>query len=590
MRLIIFITILFIGLTGLSGIPVEATGGSARDFFGQEKGKKGKEKNEIKPANPSLMIDAKKEAMIGNLKSAAEKFRNIIDRFPDDPVPYYELARVYVQMNNAEDALENGRIAFNLNPENEWFAIFLAELCYNTGRYDEATSLYEKIVTLKPGNTDFLFQLAELYMQSEKYREAIGIYDRIEEKAGINEEMVIQKQKIYLHLNEPKNAEKELKKLITVFPGESRYYSILAEYYLSQNMRDEALAMYKKVTEIDPENAYIHMSLADFYRKAGDNQKAYEELQLGFATPNLDVDTKVNILLSFYTVNQIYNELKEQAFTLAGILIKTHPNDPKVYSIYGDLLLQDKQYPAARDAFLKVIAIDSSRYAVWEQLLRLYLQLSEYEPLVEYGNRTIELFPEQPLPFLFTGVAYMQLKRYDEALKILKTGENLVVDNSDIQSQFCMYQGDIYHAQNRNQEAFQAYEKSLALNYDNPYVLNNYAYYLSLEGKDLEKALKMSKRATELDSLNASFQDTHGWVLYMKGRYQEAAVWIEKAVNSDESPSGEVLEHFGDVLFKLNDVQRAEEYWNKALQKGGGSDQLRNKIDNLKMSPGVPKK
>jgi tetratricopeptide (TPR) repeat protein len=556
----------------------------------QVKEKKGKDKKEFKPANPSLLIDAKKEAMIGNLKSAAEKFRNIIDRFPDDPVSYYELARVYVMQNNVEEALENGRIAVNLSPDNQWYAIFLAELCYNTARYEEATSLYEKIVVLKPGSTDFLYQLAELYMQAEKYREAIKIYDRIEEKTGIMEEMVLQKQKIYLHLNEPKNAEKELKKLIAVFPGEVRFYSILAEYYLSQNMRDEALAMYKKVTEIDPENAYIHMSLADFYRKAGDNQKAYEELKLGFATPNLDVDTKVNILLSFYTVNQIYNELKEQAFTLAGILMKTHPNDPKVYSIYGDLLLQDKQYPAARDAFQKVISIDSSRYAVWEQLLRLYLQLSEYEPLVEYGNRTVELFPEQPLPFLFTGVAYMQLKRYDEALKILKTGENLVVDNSDIQSQFCMYQGDIYHAQKRDPEAFQAYEKSLALNYDNPYVLNNYAYYLSLEGKDLEKALKMSKRATELDSLNASFQDTYGWVLYMTGRYKEALVWIEKAINNEESPSGEVLEHFGDVLFKLNETERAAEYWNKALQKGGGSDQLRNKIDNLKKNPDAPKK
>jgi tetratricopeptide (TPR) repeat protein len=561
---------------------------AATPYSGQEKDKKSKDKKhkeEVKPANPSLLIEAKKEALLGNLKNAAEKFGNIIDRYPDDPVAYYELARVRVMQNDLPDALENGRKANELNPDNEWYALFLAELCYNSGRFDEATQLYESILKKKPGNTDYLFQLAALYMQSEKFREVIAIYDKIEEKAGISEEITLQKEKIYRHLNEPKNAEKEIRKLIETFPGEAKYYSIMAEFYVANNMPEKALAMYRKVAEIDPDNAYVHMSLADFYRKAGDNEKAYEELKLGFATPNLDVDTKVNILLSFYTVNQIYNELKDQAFTLSRILIETHPKDPKVYSIYGDFLVQDKQYPAARDAFLKVIALDSSRYAIWEQLLQLYLQLSEYDNLIVYGNRSIELFPEQPLPFLFTGLGYMQLKKYDDALRILKTGENLVVDNSDLQAQFCMYEGDIYHAQEKNSEAFQAYEKSLALKYNNAYVLNNYAYYLSLEGKDLDKAERMSKKAVELDSTNASFQDTYGWVLFMKGKYQEAAVWIEKAVNSDEAPSGEVLEHYGDVLFKLNDREKALEYWNKALQKGGGSEFLQKKINDKKIYP-----
>jgi Tfp pilus assembly protein PilF len=350
-------------------------------------------------------------------------------------------------------------------------------------------------------------------------------------------------------------------------------------------MPEKALETYKKVAEMDPDNAYIHMSLADYYRKTGDNAKAYEELKLGFATPNLDVDTKVNILLSFYTVNEIYNDLKEQAFTLSKILIDTHPKDPKVYSIYGDFLVQDKKYPEARETFLKVLSLDSSKYVVWEQILQIDLLLSEYDHLLSYSKRAIELFPEQPLLFLFSGLANMQLKKYDDALEILKMGENLVVDNSDLQSQFCMYEGDILHSQKKDFEAFQAYEKSLALKGDNAYVLNNYAYYLSLEGKYLEKAEKMSKKSVTLEPENASFQDTYGWVLFMQGNYTDAATWILKAVNNKEEPSGEVLEHYGDVLFKLNDHAGALEYWNKALQKGGGSVQLPKKIADKKYYP-----
>ncbi|MEI6434883.1 MAG: tetratricopeptide repeat protein [Bacteroidota bacterium] len=590
MREIIIIIIFFISL-GFSARSGEKS--SATPVFGvnmpdlqKEKGKKGKNKEEIiKPAPAALLIEAKKEAIVGNIKGASEKFQNLTDRYPDDPVAFYELARIQGNQNNLDDAIANAKKAISLSPGNIWYSLFLAEVYYNAARFREAIELYEKIVEISPNNADYQYQLAALYMQVEKFPEAIKMYDRIEENAGVSEEIILQKEKIYLHLNDLKNAEKEIRKLISAFPGESHNYSILAEFYLANNMNEKALETYKKVAEMDPDNAYIHMSMADYYRKTGDNQKAYEELKLGFATPNLDVDTKVNILLSFYTVNQIYNDLKDQAFTLSKILIATHPKDPKVFSIYGDFLAQDKQFSEARNAFLKVLTLDSSRYVVWEQILQIDLQLSEYDHLLIYGKKAMELFPEQPLPFLYSGLANMQLKKYPEALKVLKTGENLVVDNSDLQAQFCMYEGDALHAQKKDDEAFQAYEKSLALKYDNAYVLNNYAYYLSLDGKNLEKAEKMSKKSVALEPENASFQDTYGWVLFKQGNYQDAATWILKAINNKEAPSGEVLEHYGDVLFKLNDPAMALEYWNKAQQKGGGSERLHKKIAEKKYYP-----
>ena len=586
--IIIIVFIVSLGFSARSGenwatAPVS---GFSMPYLQKDKGKKGKNKEEtIKPAPAALLIDAKKEAIIGNLKGAGEKFRNLIDRYPADPVAYYELARIEAIQNNIDEAIANAKEAISLDPGNIWYSLFLAEVYYNTGRFREAIVLYEKIVELKPDNADYLYQLAALYMQVENFPEAIRMYDRIEEDGGVSEEIILQKEKIYLHLNDLKGAEKEIRKLISAFPLESRYYSILAEFYLANNMNDKALETYKKVVAMDPDNAYIHMSMADYYRKTGDNQKAYEELKLGFATPNLDVDAKVNILLSFYTVNQIYNDLKDQAFTLSKILIETHPKDPKVFSIYGDFLVQDKQYSAARDAFLKVLTLDSSRYVVWEQILQIDLQLSEYDHLLTCSKQAIELFPEQPLPFLYSGLANIQLKKYPEALKVLKTGENLVVDNSELQSQFCMYEGDVLHAQKKDDEAFQAYEKSLALKNDNAYVLNNYAYYLSLSGKDLEKAEKMSKKSVELEPENASFQDTYGWVLFKMGNYTDAATWILKAVNNKEAPSAEVLEHYGDVLFKLNDPSQALEYWNQAQQKGGGSELLPRKIAEKKYYP-----
>ncbi len=569
------------GNTDIAGI----VGFSKPDDHKAEKKKSKKDQSAaamLKIGNPGMLIDAKKEAIIGNSKGAEDLFRQYVNHYPDDPVGYFELSRLEAEQKNYEEAVKLCREACKLDPDNIWYSLFLAELCQGTSQIGEAIDIYEKIIAKKPENLDYLYQLAALNLQIEKFPEAIKIYNRIEENAGISEDISIQKQKIYLHLNDMKSAEREIQNLIAAFPDEPRYYSILAEFYMANNMQDKALETYRKISVMDPENAYIHMSMADYYRKAGNKEKAFEELKLGFANPNLDVDTKVNILLSFYTVNQIYNDLKDQAFILSKILIDTHPKDAKVFSIYGDLLVQDKKMKEAREAFLKVLSLDSSRYAVWEQVLQLDLQLSEYDHLRIYSTKAMELFPDQPMPFLFNGLACLQLKDNREALKSLASGANLVVDNNELLAQFYMYQGDALHAMKNDTEAFTAFDRSIKLKDDNGYVLNNYAYYLSLAGTELEKAEMMAKKAISLEPDNASFQDTYGWVLFKQGKYKDAAEWILKAVKSTEEPSAEVLEHYGDVMYKLGDQASALEYWTKARQKGPGSELLEKKINEKK--------
>jgi len=563
------------------------TGGitSARTFFqeqNQQSQKRSKKKSDQQgiglETNTGMLIDAKKEALIGNIDGATTMFKRYIERYPMDPVGYYELAQLEGIKKNYSDAINLISKSIELDPENIWYQLFLSELYQITGNYSNAIGIFEKIIDKNPDNLDYYYQLASLYLTISRYQDAIKMYDRIEEKAGVSEEISLQKEKIHIHLADLQKAEEELKNLIHAFPGESRYYSILAEFYMSNNSPDKAIEVYKKVEEIDPENAYIHMSMADYYRKTGKKDKAFEELKLGFANPNLDVDTKVNILLSFYSVNQLFSELKDEAFTLAKILLETHPADPKVHSIYGDLLVQDKKYEEARESFLKVIALDSSRYAVWEEILRLDLQLGEFQHLSQTSKRVIELFPEQPGPYLFSGLADYQLKDYQEGLKALTAGSSLVVDNDELLAQFYMYLGDTRHALKNDDEAYKDYEKSLQIKDNNAYVLNNYAYYLSLKGQELDKAETMAKKAVTLEPENSSFQDTYGWVMYKQGRFKDAREWIGKAIGDKENVSAEVLEHFGDVLFKLGEQNQALEYWLQAKKKGPGSENLEKKI------------
>jgi len=550
----------------------------------QEKLKKKKHQTDDQiTSNTGMLIEAKKEALIGNIEGAIAMFKRYVERYPLDPVGYYELARLEADRKNLTDALDLVKKASDLDPENIWYMLFLSELYQSSSQYDEAIKLIEKVIRKNPENLDYYYRLASLNLALNQYAEAIKVYNLIEEKAGVSEEISIQKEKIYLYLKDITKAETEIKKLIAVLPRESRYYSILAEFYMSNNQPDKAIDIYKKITEIDPDNAYIHMSLADYYRKTGDKEKAFEELKLGFSNPNLDIDSKVNILLTFYSINQIYTDLKGQAFELSRILMETHPLDPKSHSIYGDFLLQDKKYTEARESFLKVITLDSSKYVIWEEILRLDVQLGEFQHLIQYSQRAIELFPEQPLPYLFSGIGNYQLKNFQDGLNALNSGIRLIVGNNELLAQFYMYLGDTYHALKNDKEAYIAYDKSLQLKEANPYVLNNYAYYLSLSGESLDKAEQMARKAVNLEPDNSSFQDTYGWVLFKLGKYQEAHEWIGKALEDKEGASGEVLEHFGDALYKLGDPNQALEYWIRAKKKGEGSVLLDKKITEKKL-------
>jgi tetratricopeptide (TPR) repeat protein len=534
-------------------------------------------------AGVAMLIEAKKEEITGNPKKAIEIYREYIAKYPEGAVGYYELARLLSDEKQYDESQKMAAKAVELNPGNIWYQDFLAESYQLSGNYKEAISLYQKIIEKYPEKVDYYYHLSTLYLVTGRYREAIAVYDKLEEKIGISEEISVQKEKIFLQMNDISRARQELEDLVASDPENTRYLMILAEFLMSNEQREAAFEIYQKIAQLDPGNAYIHISLADYYRKAGNKTKAFDELKLGFSNPNLDIDTKIGILLNFYSANEVTPDFKEEAFNLARILVQTHPRDAKGHSIYADLLIQDEKYGEARNELMKVISYDSSKYLVWQQLLQLDIQMEKFDTLEIHSQAAMELFPDQPVPYLFSGMANYQLKNFSKAAKMLTKGSKLVVNQDELLFQFYMYLGDTYHALKNPEESDKAYEKSLQIRQDNAYVLNNYSYYLSIRNKDLKKAEEMAKKAVTLEPKNSSFQDTYGWVLYKLGKYTEAKEWIGKAIGDTAGVSAEVLEHYGDVLFKLDNPSDALEYWNKAKAKGQGSEFLEKKIADKKL-------
>jgi tetratricopeptide (TPR) repeat protein len=528
--------------------------------------------------NTPVFIDANRQKILGNYEEAIRLFKQCLSMDNADAASMFELAKIYLYQDQPADALEYAKKAAATDPGNIWYQLLLVNVYQKNYEYDEAVKILEKLAKKYPDQLDYADQLALAFIYAGKYDDAIRIYNDIESKTGITEDLSLKKQQLYLQQKKLNQAIEEMLRLIDKYPDQTRFLSILARIYEDNDMPEKAFETYHKILTLDPGDPYIHITLADYYRKLGDDDKSFEELKLGFLNPSLDIDMKIQILLTYYAVGEVYSDIRSKGFELSDILLKTHPDDPKSYSIHADFLIQDKKFSEARDALHRVISLDSSRYLVWEQLLFAQSQLEDNEALLTESEKTIELFPEQPVPYLYRGAAFYQKKQWTECIAVLEKGMGMLADNKELSVQFYTYLGDAFNQVKDYARSDDYYEKALELNPDNDYVLNNYAYYLSLRNEHLEKAAQMARRATELKQNNSSNQDTYGWVLYQLGSYAEALEWIGKALTNGGDTNPVILEHYGDVLYKLERKEEALEYWLKAQGAGKGSDLLEKKI------------
>ena len=528
-------------------------------------------------------VSANKEKLLGNTEDAIRLFKKCLQIDPNNAAAAYELCIIALNVNDFPSAEMYGRKAYTLNPDNEWYAIIFVESLQRNKKPGEAVKIYQKLLKSLPDRSDIYYDFADCYLRMNKSSEAIEVYNELEKTIGVNAELSLQKEKIYVRMGKLDKAVEEINKLIATAPEEAKYYGILAELYAANNMDSEAVDTYQKALKIDPDNAYINLSLSEYYRQKRDYPKGFIYLEKAFNSEELDIDSKVKILLSYYVVSEKSEELKQQSLALCNVLIKAHPKEAKAYSVAGDFYYRDKKLEKSKEYFSKAVEIDKSKYVIWNQLLIIESELQQFTEMIKHGKEAVELFPNEPTVYLLLGIAYLQEKNPQEALIVLNQGKNLIIDNKPLLGQFYANIGDAYYRTKQMEQSDEAYEEALKINPNDTYLLNNYAYYLSLRNVKLDKAEEMSKKSNELERDNASYNDTYGWILYGLGKYEDAKLWLEKAVANGAANNAVILEHLGDVYYRLNNNDIAMDYWIKAKKAGTGSDNLERKINEKKL-------
>lgn len=528
----------------------------------------------------ATFLDAAKQKMLGNLEEAEALYLECLELDPKHDAAFYELGNIKFMKGEIDEALVLGTNALDLKPMNEWYNLFVADIHASKGEHDLAEQLYARMVEAYPKKYDYLYELATSMLYQNKLKEAIKVYDRIEELIGISEEISVQKEKLYLELNDLESAVEELERLSAYYPRESRYMGMLAEVYNANGMSLKALEIYQRMQESVPDDPIVQLSLAEHYKNIGKYNESYEYLRSAFANDKLGIDPKIKVMLSYYQISESDSGLTNQAYELLGLLVDLHSDDPKSHAMQADFLYRDGRLKESQQAFYRTIALDSSRFLVWSQLTNVDYELRDFDALLRDSETAGELFPNQAIFYLFRGLAHSEKKNADEAIEILEQGKYYTARQPELKVQMLNILGDLYNTKGEFSNSDKAYDEVLKLDPNNALVLNNYAYYLSERNERLEDAEKMSRKSNQLEADNPSFLDTYGWILYRLGKYDEALEWIGKAIEHGGEKSGVIIEHQGDILFKLGRPEQAKASWLKAKELGDTTDRIDQKIDS----------
>jgi Tfp pilus assembly protein PilF len=199
--------------------------------------------------------------------------------------------------------------------------------------------------------------------------------------------------------------------------------------------------------------------------------------------------------------------------------------------------------------------------------------------LLALSNDVTVKFPKEFMGFYFKGVASFLLQQYPNAIASLNTALEIGSGEKKFLGDIYSLLGDAYHATGQHRLSDSSYERALILRPKDALIMNNYSYYLSLRGENLERAAEMSRESLEIEPESPTYMDTYAWVLFRQEKFAEAKQWIEKALQYPEAQKNpNVLEHYGDILFNLKEVTKAVEYWQMAKDKGASSVDLARKI------------
>ena len=506
----------------------------------------------------------------GNHDAAFDLLTHCVEIDSTRSEAFYYLARYYDFLKDKDKALAYSEKAARLEPDNETYMETLANTYISRRKYEEAIDVMERIYDKNRDREDVLSLLVQLYEQQKDYEGAIRTLSRLETLEGKSERLSMAKSELYTQKGDKKAAISEMKQLADQYPNDLNYRCLYGTTLYLNGQPKKALAIYNDVLKKDPDNRSAQMAMLSYYNEMNDSVQAHVWLERMLMNKNATTQDRVLLLRQVIGESERSGGDSTQVLRMFRRVLDTPQADADL-AIFCATYMNLKKMPS--DSISPVLehalSLEPTNAAARLQLVGYAWEAGNRDRVISLCQDARQYNPDEMAFYYYQGIAYYQKDQLDQALNAFQNGIGVITAQSDpsIVSDFYAVMGDILHQKGQTQEAFVAYDSCLVWKDDNIGCLNNYAYYLSELGEQLDKAEQMSYRTIKAEPKNATYLDTYAWILFMQQRYSEAKIYIDQTLQYDNDTSAVLLEHAGDIYYQAGDATQALAYWQQALER-----------------------
>lgn len=530
-----------------------------------------------------FFLEAMVQRQKGNHDAAFDLLRHCRDLNPEAPEVYYFLGQYYSALKQPDESMACVKKAAELDPDNMAYMETLAQAYISQRDYASAIPVIEGIYERDKNQEEMLEMLFQLYQQVEDYDHAIGVLNQLELNDGKNERLSMAKTALYNRLGKKKEAVAEMAALAKQYPNDLNYKAMYGETLIMNDQTKKGLAVYEEVLREDPENIRVLLSLRTYYQGEGRIAEADSLTERVLLGSHATTEEKIRLLRQEISASESADGDSTRVLGLFRRVLTQKQSDADMALLCASYM-NSKKMP--RDSITPVleqaVALSPDYAPARMQLVAYAWEADQMDRVIALCQEARQYTPDEMLFYYYQGIAYYRRDSLDRALSAFQNGIGVITNESDpaIVSDFYAVMGDILHQKGLALEAFAAYDSCLVWKADNIGCLNNYAYYLSERGERLTQAEEMSFKTVKAEPQNATYLDTYAWILFMQGRYAEAKIYIDQALQhmDEDQQNAVIIEHAGDIYAQNKDITRALSFWQDASEKLPDNTILARKI------------
>jgi tetratricopeptide (TPR) repeat protein len=510
-------------------------------------------------------------------QKAYNEFKKNIQLYGESASTYFMLSRTELNLNLTQAGLISAKKAVDLDKENFYYLQHLGNLQFKLNQYKDASTTLKKTLKLKPNFVEGYLNLVDIYLIEGKESDAIRVLADMESTMGQTEQITQAKQAILLKQNKVDAALKEGKKMVKSDP---QFVLQQSTILISNGRFPEAVQMLKNAIDENPIFMEAYGLLAETYAKQNNKQGAKDVLNSILSQTGLPYSLKVNALGSLFATLKTDQRTEDiqDALDFCNKIITLHPDEARTYVYKADLLVKTNQLQAARDSYLSAIKYDKGIFEAWLAITELDVKLGQFNELLKHSEKAVEYYPNHSYFWYHLGFAQIRTKAYEDALISLEEAQALNTNNKELRYHINASMAEVYAKSGKTDKAIELFESVLIENPNNEQALSSYSLLLATSKKNIEKAVGLSEQLIKNYPERASNYDIYAKVLFAKGDFSKANEMIDLAISKDKNSNESILEHKGDILFKLGQIEPAVGFWKKALELNKSNKKLENKI------------